>query len=320
MQAERRSDSPSLSARNLTGIDDLSDSDIALILSRAQFYADALRDGTVPRVLEGKIILSLFFEDSTRTRTSFDVAANRLGADVVHWNAETSSLKKGESFEDTVRTLSALGPDAIVMRHKEFGAPLTVAKIAACPVINGGDSWRAHPTQALLDALTLKRHFGEIEGRTVAIIGDIAHSRVASSNMELLPRLGVKLRVIAPEVLMPEKLPSDDIEKFTTLEDGLPGADAVITLRLQKERMESALIDSDAAYFKAFGMTHERLDLAGKDAVLLDPGPFLRGVQIDDALADDRSRFLYDRQVANGAPTRMAVLDLFMNKGASSPL
>lgn len=298
------------SQKHLTGIDHLSREDIGFLLDKAEHYAQRLTDPNFRGdALAGKIVLTLFFEDSTRTRTSFEIAAKRLGGEVVNWDRKTSSVNKGETFLDTVRTLNAMRPDAIVLRHSEYGAPEYISKRVDCPVINAGDSWREHPTQALLDALTLRHHFGRLEGLTVAICGDVAHSRVAASNMRLLTMMGAKVRAIAPPVLMPEKLPVPGVEKFTSLEEGLPGADAVMSIRLQKERMDTALIGSDAAYFRDYGMTHERLALAAPDAVLLDPGPFLRGVQISDELADDPAKFLYDRQVANGVPVRMAVLD-----------
>lgn len=298
--------------KHLLGIEDLSLEEIGNILERAQYYAQALNDGRWDRFrLQDKIILNLFFEASTRTLTSFDFAAKRLGAHVINWNPESSSLSKGESFLDTIDTLNAMRPDAVVLRHSEYGAPLVVAKRMNCAVINGGDSWREHPTQALLDALTIKQHFGRLSDLTVAIIGDIAHSRVASSNMILLRKLGIAVRVIAPDVLMPEKLPARDIEKFSSLEKGIKGADIVMTIRPQKERMDKVLID-DITYFREYGLSSEKLEHANKNAVVMDPGPFLRNVQISDELADDKQRFLYFKQVANGIPLRMAVLDLLI--------
>ena len=206
-----------------------------------------------------------------------------------------------------------MSPDGVVIRHSEYGAPNWVAGHMDCPVINGGDSWREHPTQALLDALTIRQHAGGFDGLTVAIIGDIAHSRVASSDMILLTKMGAKVRVIAPETLMPEKLPAADAEKFHALEDGLQRTNIVITIRPQKERMDKVLIH-DASYYNDYGLTHEKLALADKDAIVMDPGPFLREVQISNELADDSKRFLYGQQVANGIPTRMAVLDMLIGE------
>ncbi len=302
----------SIMTKHLLGIGDLSAGEIANYLERAAYYAAALDTGKWDHgKLNHKIVLNLFFENSTRTLTSFEMAAKRLGADVINWNRETSSLKKGESFMDTIDTLNAMKPDAVVIRHSEYNAPVFVAARMDCPVINGGDSWREHPTQALLDALTLQQHFGKLNGLRVAIVGDIAHSRVASSNMTLLTKMGASVCVIAPEVLMPQKLAAEGVEKFTELNEGLKGADAIMSIRPQKERMDKVLIH-DAAYFKDYGLTHERLKDAGSKAVVLDPGPFIRGLQISDELADDHEIFLYRQQVANGIPTRMAVLDMVM--------
>ncbi len=298
--------------KHLIGIEALNKDEITLILDLANTYADALDKGNFQSdVLKSKIILMLFFEDSTRTRTSFEIAAKRLGADVVHWDVKTSSLNKGESFHDTITTLNAMCPDAIIVRHSEYGAPKTISTLVDCPVINAGDSWNEHPTQALLDALAMRRHFGQIEGLTVSIIGDIAHSRVASSNMKLLTKMGVNVRIIAPPILIPEKLPSDKIEKFKSLEDGIKNADVVMTIRPQKERMKSVLIE-DESYFKDYGLTKDKLKLAKDTAIVLDPGPFLRNVQISNDLADDTEQFLYLKQVTGGIATRMAVMDILV--------
>lgn len=301
--------------KHLLGIDEIDADEIDHILDRAGYYADALQNGKWDHSkLKDKVVLHLFFEHSTRTLTSFEMAAKRLGADVINWNPETSSLSKGENFTDTIDTLAAMKPDAIVMRHAEFGAPKFVASRSGCPVINGGDSWREHPTQALLDALTIQQHFGKIEGLTVTIIGDIAHSRVASSNMQLLSKMGANVRVIAPDILMPETLVVESVERFNSLDAGLPGSDVVMTIRLQKERMDTALISSDAAYFNEFGLTLEKLDQHCKSAVIMDPGPLVRGVQMEDAVAEDPTRSLILKQVANGIPTRMAVLDILVGR------
>lgn len=300
--------------KHLLGICDIDKGEITEILDHAQTYFDLIENREWdPHKLAGKIVLNLFFENSTRTLTSFEMAARRLGADVVNWNKDTSSLSKGESFMDTIDTLNAMKPDAVVLRHSEFGAPNFVAARMDCPVVNGGDSWREHPTQALLDALTMRQIFGKLDGLTVAIVGDIAHSRVASSNMQLLSKMGAKVRVIAPDVLMPEKLAAESVEKFTDLNEGISGANVVMSIRPQMERMDSVLIN-DATYYREYGLTHERMKHADKDAVVLDPGPFLRGVQISDELADDHAIFAYKRQVANGIPTRMAVLDLCLSE------
>lgn len=298
---------------HLLGIDTLTADQIQRVLDRAQHHARALESGHWEHdKLRGKIVLTLFFENSTRTLTSFDVAAKRLGADVVNWNAEVSSLKKDESFSDTIDTLSAMQPDAIVIRHSEYNAPAFVAGRVQCPVINAGDSWREHPTQALLDALTIIQEKGSLKGLTVSICGDVAHSRVANSNAKLLTKMGAHVRFVAPEFLMPNKLPADDIACFDNLEDGIQDADVVMMLRIQKERMDKSMIPSDAAYFNNYGLTLDRLSRAKPDALVLHPGPMNRGVEIADDVADDPTRSLMKKQVANGIPTRMAILDMLI--------
>ncbi len=299
--------------QHLLGIEDLSADEIRDILDRATYYAKALESGKWDHnKLDDKIIITLFFEPSTRTLISFDIAAKRLGANVVNWQVENSAMRKDESFLDTILTLNQMKPDAIIIRHVEFGAPNFVAGHVDCPVINGGDSWREHPTQGLLDALTMEREIGKLEDLTVAICGDVAHSRVANSNAILLKKMGANVRIVAPEFLMPEKFAVEGLETFTSLEDGLPGADAVMLLRIQKERMEAGQIPDDAAYHNEFGLTLERLNLAGPKAVVMHPGPMNRGVEISDELAEDPERSLIAKQVANGIPTRMAVLDMLI--------
>ncbi|MGH1402676.1 MAG: aspartate carbamoyltransferase catalytic subunit [Alphaproteobacteria bacterium] len=299
--------------KHLLGIDELSPDEIQDFLDRSKYYVDALQSGRWDHgKLSQKIVLTLFFENSTRTLTSFDIATKRLGADVVNWNAQTSSLKKDESFSDTIDTLSAMQPDAIIIRHSEYGAPGFVANRVDCPVINAGDSWREHPTQALLDATTILQEKDSLEGLTVSICGDVAHSRVASSNARLLTKMGANVRFVAPEFLMPQKLPCEGITCFDNLEDGIKDADVVMMLRIQKERMDRGIIPSDAAYFNNYGLTAERLKHAKNDAIILHPGPMNRGVEIADDVADDPYRSMMKRQVANGIPTRMAVLDMLI--------
>ncbi|MBI4031203.1 MAG: aspartate carbamoyltransferase catalytic subunit [Proteobacteria bacterium] len=301
---------------HLIGIAPLSAEEIRALLSRAEYYADRLDDKSFkPDILRGCAVLSLFFEDSTRTRTSFEMAAKRLGADWVNIDIATSSVKKGETLRDTVLTLHAmLRPDAIIIRHTEYGTPEFVAKHVNCPVINAGDSWREHPTQALLDALTLRRRFGRIEGLTVAICGDIAHSRVANSNMILLRKMGADVHIVAPPALLPDKLPAEGVKKFETMEEGLKGCDAVMMLRLQKERMQAGLIESEVAYFRHYGLTLEKLAHAKPGAAVMHPGPMNRGVEIADDVADDPDRSLILQQVRNGVPARMAALELLLTR------
>jgi aspartate carbamoyltransferase catalytic subunit len=299
--------------KDLTGIGKLSADDINIILDRAQYFADALeKNAALPQTLNGKVIFNLFFENSTRTRLSFEMAAHRLGANIINWDTASSSVSKGETFDDTIKTLNAMRPDGIIIRHSDFGAPEYVGNNVDCPVVNAGDSYREHPTQALLDALTIKQIKGRIEGLTIAICGDVAHSRVANSNIILLKKLGAHVRVIAPPFLMPQKFPAADIETFESLESGLPDCDIVMMLRNQKERMEAGLIKDDTEFFNQFGLTTERLTLAKPDAYVMHPGPMNRNVEIADGVADDPHKSLITRQVANGIPTRMAVLELLM--------
>ncbi len=300
--------------KHLLSIEDLNAEQIEDILNRADYYARALYDGRWDRdKLDQKIVLTLFFENSTRTVTSFDIAAKRLGADVVNWNADLSSLSKDESFSDTIDTLSAMKPDCIVIRHSDYGAPKFVADRVKCPVVNAGDSWREHPTQAFLDALTMIQEKGKLKGLNVAICGDVAHSRVANSNARLLTKMGANVRFVAPQMLMPQKLPAEGIECFDSIEEGIKDADVVMMLRIQKERMDRGTIPDEAAYFNNYGLTFERLKHAKPDAIVMHPGPMNRGVEIADDVADDPKRSMMKRQVANGIPTRMAILDMVMS-------
>ncbi len=301
--------------KHLISIPELSDSDIRALLDLGHEYAEALDKGDFKSDrLKGRVIVNMFMENSTRTRTSFEMAALRLNASLINWDAETSSLKKGESFSDTVRTLGAMRPDAIVIRSADYNAPHAVAQLVDCPVINAGDSWREHPSQALLDALTLERHFKTkgLKGLTIAICGDVSHSRVAGSGMQMFSRLGANVRVIAPPFLMPNKFPVEGVGTFTSLEDGLPGCDVVMMLRNQKERMNEDLVPSDAAFYRQYGLTPERLALANKKAVVMHPAPMNRGVEISDEVADDPVRSLIFAQMQNGVPARMAILDLLV--------
>jgi aspartate carbamoyltransferase catalytic subunit len=300
--------------RHLTGIEPLSKANILSLLDKAQNFSDTLKaGGKITRALDGKIIITMFFENSTRTRLSFEMAAYKLGASVINWDSNTSSLKKNESFLDTILTVGAMAPDAVIVRHSEYEAPVFMSKRMPCSVINAGDSWREHPTQALLDALTIRQAKGAIDGLTIAICGDIAHSRVAASNILLLSKLGAKIRAIAPDFLMPQKWPVPGIQPFTNMEDGLPGADIIMMLRNQKERMDASRIPDDATFHRQYGLTRARLDLAGKQALVMHPGPINRNVEIADDVADDPERSLILNQVANGIPVRMAVLESCIN-------
>lgn len=304
--------------QHLIGIEDLSTDEINIILDLADYYADRLDERDFkPNILNNQVVLTLFFEDSTRTRMSFEMAAKRLGADVVNMDMRTSSLNKGESLTDTVQTLySMLRPDSIIVRHKEYGAPKFISKLVECPIINAGDSWREHPTQALLDALTIRRRLGKIEGLDIAICGDIAHSRVAASNMILLTKLGANVSIVAPPALMPEKFPVSDVQTFDNLEEGIKDCDVVMMLRNQMERMQAGLIESEQAFFEQYGLTKEKLKNAKDSVLVMHPGPMNRGVEIADDVADDLKNSLILEQVRNGVPTRMAVMDILMKERA----
>jgi aspartate carbamoyltransferase catalytic subunit len=288
---------------DLLSIDSLSDGQIAILLDAAQLFAD--QRGSLDR-LAGKVVFNIFYENSTRTAMSFAMAAARLGAQTVTLSVEHSSVKKGETLADTALTLDAMRPDAIVMRHRDNQAPHQVASIVDCPVINAGDGTNEHPTQALLDALTLRQQFGSLQGRTIAIVGDIRHSRVARSNARLLPRLGATVRLAGPPELMPDGLAGGG-----NIEQAIAGADAVMMLRVQRERMDAEFGDAPGEFLARYGLTEERLALAAPEAVVLHPGPMNRGVEIADSVADG-PRSLIRRQVANGVAVRMAVLEMLL--------
>lgn len=289
---------------HLLSISSLGDSQLDQFFARAQDYALDPRSGRDR--LAGRTIFNCFYENSTRTAMSFAQAAARLGAQAITLSVEHSSVKKGETLADTARTLGAMGPDALVLRHRHNGAAEEVAALVDCPVINAGDGTNEHPTQALLDALTLRQHFGTLEGRTISIIGDIAHSRVAHSNAQLLPRLGATVRLAGPPALVPADAGNHSID------EAIAGADAVMMLRVQRERLDEELGDAPGEYLRLYGLTAERLALAALGAVVLHPGPMNRGVEIADEVADLVGRSLILRQVANGVATRMAVLEMLV--------
>jgi aspartate carbamoyltransferase catalytic subunit len=289
---------------DLISTDTLTDAQIAGILDSADRFLDDNRSGRSHDQLTGKIVFNLFYENSTRTLMSFSTAAHRLGASVVTLPIEHSSVRKGETIEDTARTLDAMRPDVLVTRHGENGAPARIAAIMDCPVINAGDGTGEHPTQALLDAATIRSHFGRIEGLKVAICGDIVHSRVAHSNMKLLPRLGATVRLGGPEKLIPQGSLSVD--------EAIEGADVVMMLRVQRERLEEELGDAPGEYLRRYGLTAERLARAAPDAVVMHPGPMNRGVEIESGIADDPTRSLIILQVEYGVAVRMACLGLVL--------
>jgi aspartate carbamoyltransferase catalytic subunit len=306
-----------ISAANLINIADVSDGEVRAILDLADHYAAFLRRGErPPQRLAGKTQINLFFEDSTRTNLSFELAGKKLGADVLNVPVAASSVNKGEALIDTVQTLAAMGAHAVIVRHKEPRVHLELARRIACPVINAGDGVREHPTQALLDAATIRASFGRIEGLVVAICGDIRHSRVAASGAELLLRLGAEVRFVGPAALMPEPSQFPQVRRFASLKDGLAGADIAMALRMQFERMDGDGRAHAQGYFETFGLTHDTIAFAKPGAKVMHPGPMNRGVEIDGALADDEARSLILRQVFHGVAVRMAVLDLLITKGA----
>ena len=264
--------------------------------------------------LAGMALVSAFFEASTRTALSFEMAAKRLGANVITMQPGSSSLTKGETLLDTALTLGAMRPDVIVIRHGASGAPLLISEKVGCPVLNAGDGSHEHPTQALLDALTIRRRKGRIEGLTVTICGDILHSRVARSNFACLTALGAHVRVVAPPTLLPTDIDRLGVEPFATMEAGLEGADVIMMLRLQRERMEGAYIPSAREYFRFYGLTPQRVELAAPDALILHPGPMNRGVEIASSVADDIGRSAITQQVEMGVAVRMACLDVLTRR------
>jgi aspartate carbamoyltransferase catalytic subunit len=292
---------------DLLSIDSLSDWHIQQILDRGERWFEENRSSTRPvQSLSGRIVFNLFYENSTRTAMSFATAAHRLGASALSLSVEHSSVKKGETLEDTAATLNAMRPDLLVIRHRDNGAPAKVAEIMDAPVINAGDGTNEHPTQALLDAATIQHWFGRIEGLKVAICGDIRHSRVARSNAKLLPRLGAEVRLAGPPELMP-----DDSDKLS-IDEAIAGADVVMMLRIQRERLESDFGDAPGEYLARYGLTAKRLASAAPDAVVMHPGPMNREVEIESAIADDPQRSLIRLQVEMGVATRMACLEVLL--------
>ncbi len=296
--------------RHLLGIEGLSAAEIGFLLDLADSYVDVNRQhGSKLDALSGRTVINLFFEGSTRTRTSFELAAKRLGADVINMSIAWSSIKKGETLIDTAMTLNAMHPDVLVVRHPDSGAVKLLSEKVNCAVINGGDGSHEHPTQALLDALTIRRRRGELRGLLVAICGDILHSRVARSNIQLLSIMGARVRVIAPPTLLPSRIDRLGVEAFFDMRKGLEDCDIVMMLRLQTERMQGSYVPSVREYFQFFGLDHDKLKAAKPDALIMHPGPMNRGVEIDSDLADDIDRSVIREQVEMGVAVRMACLD-----------
>ena len=301
--------------RHLLAIEGLEPPYIADLLDLAENYALLNRQGKTQRdLLRGRTLINLFFEDSTRTRTSFELAGKRLGADIVNMSVSTSSVNKGETLLDTASTLNAMHTDLLVIRHGQSGAPALLAKKVEAGVINAGDGTHEHPTQALLDALTIRRHKGRLEGLTVAICGDVLHSRVARSNIHLLLAMNARVRIVGPPTLIPAEATQLGVEVFHTMKAGLAGADVVMMLRLQKERMTGGLVPSAREFFRFYGLDTEKLAYAKPDAIVMHPGPMNRGVEIDSAVADDPTRSVIGEQVEMGVAVRMAVLDVLARR------
>ena len=297
--------------RHLLGIDRLSAEDIRFLLDEAeQWVAFNRRVRKQDDRLAGLTQVNAYFENSTRTLLSFEIAGKRLGAQVINLHVPGSSVAKGESLMDTALTINAMRPDLFVIRHEAVGAAADVAQAVECPVINAGDGSGEHPTQALLDALTIRRRKRRIEGLKVAICGDVRHSRVARSNMLLLRRLGAEVRVVGPQALLPPPQELGRIPAFEDMDEGLTGVDVVMMLRIQRERMEAALAGTLGDYHVRYGLTRERLKRAKADAIVMHPGPMNRGVEIDGELADDRERSVILDQVEHGVAVRMACLDV----------
>jgi aspartate carbamoyltransferase catalytic subunit len=309
-----------LERKDLLTIAALSADQIQLILTTAESLKEVGgRDIKKVPALRGKTVVNLFFEPSTRTRTSFELAAKRLSADVINFSPSTSSVVKGETLVDTARNIEAMQADIIVLRHPSPGAAENLARSVRSSVINAGDGWHEHPTQALLDVFTIKEKKGHVSGLVVLIVGDVAHSRVARSNILALTKLGAEVRVVAPPTMIPFGLEHFGVEVFYNLDEALIGTDVIIMLRLQRERLGRALLPSLREYAKLFCLTPERLKLAKPDAIVMHPGPLNRGVEISPSVADSNVAVILD-QVTNGVSVRMALMYLLSGSGERSTL
>ncbi|MBJ7306731.1 MAG: aspartate carbamoyltransferase catalytic subunit [Acidimicrobiia bacterium] len=306
--------------RSLLSISDLGP-DIATGISEVMTLTDSfveVSERTIPKVpaLRGRTVVSLFFEDSTRTRLSFETAAKRLSADTMNFSVSTSSVKKGESLRDTIETIEAMGVDAIVVRHASAGVPRQIAQWATSAVINAGDGWHEHPTQALLDCYTIRQRLGDITGKRIAIVGDIRHSRVARSNIAAFTALGAEVTLVAPPTLLPPSLEGWPVKVSTDIDVVLPTVDVCYMLRMQRERMTEALIPTIREYSARYGLNERRAELLPDHALIMHPGPMNRGVEIDAAVADLPNTVIVD-QVRNGVAVRMAVLFLLLGSGTT---
>lgn len=304
-----------MKGRDLLGIEDLERGEIERILETAKHMQEVgRRDVKKVPTLRGRTIINLFFESSTRTRTSFEIAGKRLSADVINFSPSNSSMTKAETILDTAKTLDAMDPDAVVVRHKVAGVPKRIADELAAPVINAGDGAHEHPTQALLDLLTVLEEKGQVDGLTVTIVGDILHSRVARSNIYGFQKLGAEVRVAAPPTMIPAGVESLGVKVYSSLREALDGADVVMVLRIQHERLTGAYVPSIREYSATFGVDRAKLRFAKDDAIVMHPGPINRGVELSHDLADRRPGVVLD-QVRNGVALRMAVLYLYAGRG-----
>ncbi len=308
------------SHRHLLGIAGLSPIEINQLLDLSEAYVELNRQVDKKQSsLRGRTQINLFFESSTRTRTSFELAGKRLGADVINMSVNVSAIKKGETLIDTAMTLNAMHPDVLVVRHPDSGAVELLSQKVDCAVINAGDGSHEHPTQALLDALTIRRRRGRLEGLTVAICGDILHSRVARSNIYLLNAMGARVRLVAPPTLLPAAADRLGVEVHHHMREGLKDVDIVMMLRLQNERMQGTFVPSIREYFHFWGLDYDKLQAAKPDALIMHPGPMNRGVEIDTEVADDIDRSVIREQVEMGVAVRMACLDVLTRRLANRP-
>mgnify|MGYP001336927528 FL=1 len=311
----QQEETPVYPYRHLLGIEGLSRFDIEKLLDLADEYVETNRQADKKHaILRGRTLINMFFENSTRTRTSFELAGKRLGGDVINMSVSSSSIKKGETLIDTAMTLNAMHPDVLVVRHADSGSVHLLAEKVNCSVINAGDGSHEHPTQALLDALAIRRRLGRgLEGLVVAICGDIAHSRVARSNIHLLSIMGARVRAVAPPTLIPEGLERLGVEIHNDMSSGLNDADIIMMLRLQTERMRGSYVPSIREYYELYGLNADKLKMAKPDALIMHPGPMNRGVEIDSELADDIDRSLIREQVEMGVAVRMACLQALVD-------
>ena len=302
-----------LSIKNLQSIKDLTVQDIENIINTAKLFKNNNKEQnkSIP-ILSGRTIINLFFEPSTRTLISFEIAAKRLGADIINMNIEGSSLRKGETLSDTADTLNSMNPDLVIIRHSISGAINEISSRLKCPIISAGEGSIEHPTQALLDAFTIQDKGKNFKDVVVSICGDIEHSRVARSNYYLLKKMGAKIRFVAPEYFMPKNIQDFDVEYFDNLEKGIDSSDVVMMLRIQKERIDNTELPSVDDYYQSFGLTYKKLKKAKNNVIVMHPGPINRNIEIESSLADDLSKSVINEQVENGVSVRMACLAMMV--------